>query len=279
MSPTIITRAEIGFSAPTARLLMKRSDGAHIHYNGPAVPAAVLAAADAAVVRQFLRGIQQFHMGPARGWADFAYSFAVDGAGRLYEGRGWGVVGAHTPGFNSTSHALYLLLGEGQEPSEAMLAASRDWIAEHNRRYGAGYIRPHRAAKATACPGDRVVALINQGAFNPGAPAAPAPAPAAPAPIDLAELRRWIAAVTANNLRGIGVLKAGSTGGAVRALQDGLNIATGSTLQADGDFGAATKARVVDFQRFFKLAADGVVGPKTRDMLVLVLGQIAAGKG
>jgi hypothetical protein len=35
------------------------------------------------------------------GWADIGYSFGVGEDGRIYEGRGWDRVGAHTSGYNS----------------------------------------------------------------------------------------------------------------------------------------------------------------------------------
>lgn len=45
-----------------------------------------------------------------------------------------------------------------------------------------------------------------------------------------------------------------------------LNLAAG--LSTDGDFGPATKSGVEQVQKFFKLTADGVVGPKTWAVLV-----------
>jgi len=35
------------------------------------------------------------------GWNDIAYSFLVCEDGRVYEGRGWNVEGAHTLGYNT----------------------------------------------------------------------------------------------------------------------------------------------------------------------------------
>jgi N-acetylmuramoyl-L-alanine amidase len=36
-------------------------------------------------------------------WDDIGYNFIVGEDGNVYEGRGWGIVGAHAPGFNSYS--------------------------------------------------------------------------------------------------------------------------------------------------------------------------------
>ncbi len=54
-----------------------------------------------------------------------------------------------------------------------------------------------------------------------------------------------------------GLLRVGSTGPAVAAVQRRLDIA------ADGVFGRQTRAAVVAFQRSRGLTADGVVGPRT----------------
>ena len=37
------------------------------------------------------------------GWDDIGYNFVIGGDGRVYEGRGWDRVGAHTKGWNSIS--------------------------------------------------------------------------------------------------------------------------------------------------------------------------------
>ncbi|MHC1719201.1 MAG: polysaccharide deacetylase family protein [Clostridiaceae bacterium] len=59
-----------------------------------------------------------------------------------------------------------------------------------------------------------------------------------------------------------GLLKAGSTGTAVRQVQQAL-AAKGYKLAADGIFGPITKGTVTEFQRSQGIAADGIVGPVT----------------
>lgn len=63
------------------------------------------------------------------------------------------------------------------------------------------------------------------------------------------------------------VLSEGSKGLAVRELQNKLNVTTGSKLKVDGNFGPATVKAVIGFQAFFKVHADGIVGPKTWSLL------------
>jgi len=46
----------------------------------------------------------------------------------------------------------------------------------------------------------------------------------------------------------------------------------------DGIFGAGTTAAVKDLQRLFKLEADGIVGPKTREALIFLLARIERGE-
>jgi len=137
-----------------------------IHYNGPAVSNAVLAG-DYDSVAAFLRGTQNYHMN-SNGWPDIAYSFCVDSVGRIWELRGWNVAGAHTMNWNWKSHAIFLPLGGNQEPTEEQPASCRTAIAEHNRRYGNGFVKGHQQApNQTSCPGPAVMARINAGAFNP----------------------------------------------------------------------------------------------------------------
>jgi hypothetical protein len=64
-------------------------------------------------------------------------------------------------------------------------------------------------------------------------------------------------------------LSQGMSGPDVRALQDVLNfhIRRGQPLVVDGDFGPATNARVLEFQRVNGLTVDGLVGPETNAQL------------
>jgi peptidoglycan hydrolase-like protein with peptidoglycan-binding domain len=94
--------------------------------------------------------------------------------------------------------------------------------------------------------GPRTASALNTGAGQPAAPT-PAPAPAAPA---------------VGQVSGSPVLKVGSKGAAVSALQTALNR-HGSALTVDGDFGPRTDAAVRAFQTRKGLVADGLVGPRT----------------
>lgn len=69
------------------------------------------------------------------------------------------------------------------------------------------------------------------------------------------------------------VLSKGSKGDAVAELQNKLNRLDDAGLAEDGDFGNNTLTAVINFQRFFGLDADGVVGPQTWGALDSLLAQ------
>ncbi|KAF5402092.1 Peptidoglycan recognition protein 5 [Paragonimus heterotremus] len=55
--------------------------------------------------KRMVRSFQNYHMNTQK-WSDIGYSFLVGNDGKVYEGRGWGVVGAHAKGANSRSVAF-----------------------------------------------------------------------------------------------------------------------------------------------------------------------------
>ena len=63
------------------------------------------------------------------------------------------------------------------------------------------------------------------------------------------------------------VLRTGSMGEEVKTLQGRLHDLGYYTDEIDGQFGAGTKAAVIDFQQANGLAADGMVGAETKAVL------------
>jgi hypothetical protein len=99
--------------------------------------------------------------------------------------------------------------------------------------------------------------------------------------IDWAAVRRLAARANLDSLSKFPantILKRGDRNLMVTVLQKSLNVATGRRLVEDGDYGPATQSAVTDFQKFFKLEADGVMGNQTRFMLAVCLKNIAEGK-
>ncbi|MFI6813785.1 N-acetylmuramoyl-L-alanine amidase [Nonomuraea sp. NPDC050328] len=125
---------------------------------------------------QTVRSIQAFHQGPQRGWADVGYNFLVDDRGRLFEGRGWLAVGAHCPGHNRSGVSV-AYIGDNS-PSPAALRAIR-WLYEEACRRAGRKLRMlgHGDRYATACPGPRLAAWVDDGmpvdTPKPARPAAP----------------------------------------------------------------------------------------------------------
>jgi hypothetical protein len=176
-----ITRAQWGARPPAwGPSRMNPAKGLFIHYNGPDPLPAPVVAGNFDAVCAHLRGVQQFHQGPQRGWRDIGYSWCVSGDGTIFELLGWGVEGAHTYGWNSSAHAIYLPLGGNQAPTPAQVEGVKRVIAEATARYGPQFVKGHQEANQTSCPGGPTMGLIRAGAFTPGQ-LAPRP-PVLPAP-------------------------------------------------------------------------------------------------
>lgn len=102
-----------------------------------------------------MRGLQRFHQ-ETRGWSDIGYSYVIFPSGRIYEGRGYGVVGAHCPGHNT-------------EPSAAFAGSYDDHLPTTEARKALSYVakvakarqwRGHREGFSTSCPGDQLYAWV-----------------------------------------------------------------------------------------------------------------------
>ena len=113
----------------------------------------------------------------------------------------------------------------------------------------------HRWFANKSCPGDWLYARMGDLAQKVTAalnePTAPTPKPTAKCPY--AEPKSAV--------------RYGARGKGVKWVQWHLNKAAGEKLDIDGHFGVLTKAAVLSFQRKHRLAADAIVGSKTRTAL------------
>jgi hypothetical protein len=147
-----------------------------------------------------LRGWQDYHI-DTRGWSDIAYQVAVDQSGRAWTLRGLleqsGANGCNA--VNETYGAILLVLVDGEEPSEAMKATTREVITDFRRIYGAdaAQIKPHSVARlvcdtgGTDCPGDAARAAIVRGDFEPWADhPTPPPGDDMPTPAELEHIQK-----------------------------------------------------------------------------------------
>lgn len=107
---------------------------------------------------RWTRNIQNYHMDQQR-WQDIGYNFLIGWNDRedvveVYEGRGWGVAGAHARGYNSSSHGIALMGDGGRLPPEPVLDAFAVLLWEHDAEYGRRIVQGHRDVGSTACPGE-----------------------------------------------------------------------------------------------------------------------------
>jgi hypothetical protein len=100
-----------------------------------------------------MREIQRFHQ-KTREWNDIGYHFVVFPSGRVYEGRGMLVTGAHCYGHNTEPSLSFAGDYSKREPDRRAITAFGEMI-EHLNLNG---WRGHRDGYNTSCPGD---ALFN----------------------------------------------------------------------------------------------------------------------
>ena len=112
----------------------------------------------------------------SRGWGDIGYNYIIDQQGNIYEGRYGGemVVGAHAGRGNFGSIGIAVLGNyQDEEPPEAVVTALTALVREKAQRYnidteGASLFRGeaypnvmgHRDIMSTACPGDKLFAML-----------------------------------------------------------------------------------------------------------------------
>jgi hypothetical protein len=250
-APPIVTRPEWGADAPEADLTpwsVGQPDHTTGHWEGVDGPESH------AECFQMVRSIQDFHQ---RGeFIDIAYNWLICPHGVLFEGRGRHFRGAAQNAGNRSGES-WCFLGGPRTPFTDAAKRAAHWLA------GGRPCMRHKdePGNSTSCPGpvdpmdtDSPGAWILAGCPDPGG-SHTAPQPAPPLrPLPSAGVRHP-------------TLRLASRGPAVLELQRKLNGVAGTRLAQDGIFGAKTDRAVRNFQAFFKLGVDGIVGPKTWGML------------
>ncbi|WJN62650.1 endolysin [Streptomyces phage phiScoe10] len=174
MSVSIVSRSAWGAKpwngTPDAVSLSQRTEF-FVHYHGGVPPHST----GVGVPRE----VEKIHL--AQDWAGTGYNFMVDQDGVIYEGRGWGLKGAHCPDHNVSGFGVYVAIGGDQKPSEKALASVRALYDEACAKTGKALAKKgHKDGFATACPGGPLYAWVQAGM---PVKAAPAPAPVKPAPV------------------------------------------------------------------------------------------------
>lgn len=167
MNFDIVSRTEWGarsprgtprrMNTPTSRLFLHHTVG---EYGGPDSP-------EPADGRAGMRRLQRDHFN--RGFNDIGYSFVIDPIPlTAFVGRGPGIQGAHTKGYNSTSHAI-AVVGNYQNliPSDSLLKFIGELVAYGKMEgwWDDVITGGHRDVSATACPGSNLygkIRTINQ---------------------------------------------------------------------------------------------------------------------
>ncbi|ANT41098.1 endolysin [Streptomyces phage Nanodon] len=127
------------------------------------------------------KAIESVHIN--QGWSGVGYNFVVDQAGNIYEGRGWGLQGAHCPNHNVSGIGVQIAIGGDQEPSDKALAACRALYDEACRKTGRTLAKKgHKDGFATACPGPKLYAWVKAGMPAPAGVTPPKPSTPSPAP-------------------------------------------------------------------------------------------------
>jgi len=122
-----------------------------------------------------LEAIREFHSGAEskdRHWADIAYHFAVDRAGRVWQARPLAYQGAHVKGHNEHNLGIVLLGNfEVQSPAAAQLTALSLFVGFLRTLYNVplGQVFTHGELGMTSCPGKSLQAFMDRARLQWGA--------------------------------------------------------------------------------------------------------------
>jgi hypothetical protein len=153
----IIGRGAWGARPPRSKVTQPNIVKTTVHHTAGPPPSRNTRAAEEAKMRE----IQNFHM-DGNGWDDIAYGLLIMPSGRVYRGRGIGVIGAHV-GHNNTGNAGICLVGnfETAQPTKAALASLRHLVKNHPRLRGKP-VYGHRDFGGTACPGKNLYPITKE---------------------------------------------------------------------------------------------------------------------
>ncbi|XP_030748585.1 peptidoglycan-recognition protein 2-like [Sitophilus oryzae] len=158
--PAILKRAEWGARPALSTSLLRQEPAPFVLVHHSDTPQCI----NEVACKTRLHGIQNYHM-DQKGWDDIGYNFMIGGDGTIFEGRGWGLTGAHAVKYNSLSIGI-CLLGNFQEtnPSAAQLMALESLIecgVKEEKIHGQYRLMGHRQVSATACPGNKLFRVLS----------------------------------------------------------------------------------------------------------------------
>lgn len=164
----LVTRSQWGASPARATTRLDKRGVVELVYHYSAADADEQA--DHANCARRVKGIQTFHMGPAREWSDIAYNFLVCKHGTVFEGRGWDIRSAATGAANDYSLAC-CFLGDDTAGRDDVTVKGRLALVELARLFKGRYpngrrFGGHRDHMQTSCPGDEIHSFIRSAAFR-----------------------------------------------------------------------------------------------------------------
>lgn len=108
------------------------------------------------------REIEAIHL--ANGWSGVGYNWMVGQDGVIGEGRGWNLVGAHCPNFNTRGIGVYFAVGGDKKLTDEAKAAGVWLYQKHlELRKKAVTLTYHGAHYPTECAGKEVIAWTGAG--------------------------------------------------------------------------------------------------------------------
>jgi peptidoglycan hydrolase-like protein with peptidoglycan-binding domain len=256
----IASRAEWGAREPKQPLVpvpSSKRTGFVVHYSA--------GAAD-----QTVWDIQNYMM-DGKGLDDIGYNFMVDISGNVYEARGWHMLGAHTPDFNTTHIAVCVIGYDSDmtwdwngEVKSRIAKAVKSMYHKANEVMGKTLdVTYHSALAGTECPGNALRNWIKNG--MPGS------------------VLEVVDGSSGGNSVGGG---SGGGGGypnviyrSVVGQQRAVNgLGYSPTLTVDGIFGPLTEAGVTWLQRKVGTADDGIWGANTEAAYLAHIAGYAGGE-
>ncbi|MFJ2189196.1 N-acetylmuramoyl-L-alanine amidase [Kitasatospora sp. NPDC087861] len=214
---------------------------------------------------QSVRQIQNYHM-DSNGWSDIGYNFLVDTSGRVFEGRGWYLQGAHAYGANTT-HIGVCFIGESGDATDIALSAIRSMYEKACDMTGRTLDKTYHGqlpGNSTDCPGAQLRAWVQNGMQAQVRPLEWASSDYTPPPTD------------SSGASGGGMTQVRS----VSAQQQAVNsLGYSPALAVDGAWGPLTDAGVRWLQGKVGTTADGLWGPGTEAAFKAFAGGGSSGGG
>ncbi|CAH1101152.1 unnamed protein product [Psylliodes chrysocephalus] len=157
--PTIISRQAWGAKAAKSKQNFAQNPPPYVVIHHSETPSCTTS--DSCTRR--VKNIQDFHIN-SRGWSDIGYNFLIGGDGNVYEGRGWGIRGAHVPKYNSRSIGICMIGNfQSSTPPSNQMEALKNLIScgtDSNKIASDYHLIGHRQGKDTDCPGDALYNLV-----------------------------------------------------------------------------------------------------------------------